>query len=515
MLQADRLALLLSLSFIVLSSSVSAQEALGERPRVILGVEDAVRLATTHNTSLRVSYYGHLIERTRIAEAEGAFEPVGFLGANYGTNEVTFPQIFPSGQFDAMGNPIFQQVVVTDSSVNANWNAGVRGLAPTGATWEARVSTDYRDREAGGLVDPSYTTTTSLSLSQPILRGAWLQYNQAATQQARFSENQSRQRFRADVVDTIFAVHEAYWDHVFSIQDLAVKRRSLEVAQRLLAINRIKVETGVFAPIEIVSAESGVASRVTDVIVAENQISETEDTLKRLVLPFRDLAEWNTEIVAKDGIDESVWSVPGLEECIEVAMSERPDLVEARVLLRSRELSVSVADNETLPKLDLNTSANFTGLQGTFGPSFADAYGETGAQSWDVGVSLEVPLGNKSARSRLARSRLERDQSLMSYRNTQLSAVEAVRRAWRDVQISEKTIGSRRKAAELKQEELKNEQIKLESKVSTNFQVLQVEEDLALRQSELIRSLVDYRKALARLAQAMGTSLDVAKWAKR
>ncbi len=477
-----------------------------------LGVEDAVRLATTHHSSLKVSFFNHLIDRTRIAEAEAAFEPVGFVSADGGVSEVSFPQIFPTGNINPDGTPEFFQTIVTDSSVTADWLAGARGLLPTGATWQLQVRTDYRDREAGGLVNPSFQTATTATFTQPILRGAWLQYNWASTRQAEFVEQQSRQRFRGDVLDTILQVHEAYWNYVFAIQDLKVKRRSLSVARELLDINRIKVETGVFAPIEITSAEAGVASRVTDVLVAENQVKETEDILKRLVLPFRGLGEWKTSIIPVDTVSETRWRIPDLDAAIQLALKERPELLEARIQLRSRDLSVAVADNETLPKLDIKGSANFTGLDATFEDSFLGGFGPTGAESWSVGMALEFPLGNKAARAKLSRSRLERDQALYSYRDLQLAAVADVRKAWRAVKISEKTIASRKKSAELKEEELRNERVKLESKVSTNFEVLRIEDDLAQRRSELIRTLADYRINLARLARAIGSSLDVLKW---
>ena len=100
----------------------------------------------------------------------------------------------------------------------------------------------------------------------------------------------------------------------------------------------------------------------------------------------------------------------------------------------------------------------------------------------------------------------------MSYRDLQLTAVEEVRKAYRDVRIAEKTTQSEKKAMELKREELKNEQIKLENKVSTNFQVLEIESDLAARKSDFLRALVKYRIALSALAKAMGSSQRVLKW---
>ena len=78
-------------------------------PKLRLGVGDAVRLVTLHNIDLRMSFYNHLVERTRISEAEARFEPSAFVNASGGVNEVAFPQIFPTGNFNADGSPEFSR----------------------------------------------------------------------------------------------------------------------------------------------------------------------------------------------------------------------------------------------------------------------------------------------------------------------------------------------------------------------------------------------------------------------
>ena len=514
------------IAWLLLISALAAQDEASDsgadastekpaRPHLHLDLRSAVRLATINNSDLKVAYYDHLIERTRIVEQEAVFEPVFFVGSSAGTNEVAFPQIFPTGNTNPDGSPEFFQTIVTDSSFFANWNGGVRGLVPTGGTFELRTNTDFVDRDSGGLINPSFRSTTSATFTQPILRNAWLQYNYAGVRQARYAESQSRQRYRLTVLNTIFSVHQAYWNYYFAIKDLEVKQRSLSLAERLLEINRVKVDTGVFARIEIAAARSGVANRVTDVLVAENLVQNTADDLRRLIMPFNDLEEWDTEITITDLPRDTQLVVPALQECLEIAFTERPDLIEARIALRSRALGVAVADNETLPKVDLTGSVSFTGLQDTFGDSFIDSYNQNSAESYSIGLTVEIPLGNKAARARLARSRLERDSAIHNYRNLKLIIVEAVREAYRRVDTSLKTVSSTKIAADLKQEELKNEQIKLENKSSTNFQVLQVQEDLALRESEEIQAVVTYRIALAELAAAVGSTIQSLKWPLR
>ncbi len=269
------------------NASTAAKPAVTKKTVLAIGVEEAVRLATTRNSALKVAYYNHLIDRTMVAEQEARFEPKLNLAANYGAREAIFPSLFPTGNVNPDGTPEFFQTIVTDSSDVGGFSAGVNGLFPTGATYSLQIGTSYQNNARGGLINPSFQTSTTVTFTQPILRNAWLLYNYADIRLARYAESQSRQRYRRDVLNTIHLVNQAYWDYVFSIKDLEVKKRSLEVARKLLDINRVKVETGVFAPIEIASAESGVATRVTDVLVAENAIEDNADLLLRLIMDFR------------------------------------------------------------------------------------------------------------------------------------------------------------------------------------------------------------------------------------
>ena len=100
----------------------------------------------------------------------------------------------------------------------------------------------------------------------------------------------------------------------------------------------------------------------------------------------------------------------------------------------------------------------------------------------------------------------------MQHRNLQVSATEAVRRAYRNVSISRRTIESRRKFAQLKTEELKNEEVRLDNRVSTAFQVLEVAKDLEEAESRLNRAIIDYRISLAELAAAMGSTSETLDW---
>lgn len=496
-----------------LAGQDSSQEP--QRRRLDLSLEDVSRLVAMNNSSLKAAFIEHLIQEAVVREAEAAFDAVAFGGVSGGVNESVFPAVFPTGQIGPNGEPIFFQAIVTDTTSLLNVNAGVRGLLPTGATWEFRLDTAMRNREEGGLLNPSYLTTGNLSFTQPILRNAWTQYNEAQILKAQHGEKMSRQRFKSAALGKVFEAHQAYWEFVYAIRDQQVRQASLGVAKKLLEINRVKVRTGASAPIEIVSAEAGVSLRETEVLVGANAIRDRADGLRRLILPLERLDDWDVAVVPTDDPDGFLIDLPPVAECIQDAMDQRPDLREAKLLLLDRAVDVAVADTEGMPKMDMTGSLNWLGIEGDFNRSLSQMIGENGATTWNIGVSVEFPLGNRAARARISRARLGRDQAIRSLKDLELTAIAEIRAAHRSVEIAARTISSREKTAELKAQELKNEQIKLEQRVSTNFQVLEIEKDLAESRSLVLRAAVDYRIALADLARSVGSTLSDQAWPVR
>ena len=85
------------------------------------------------------------------------------------------------------------------------------------------------------------------------------------------------------MLDTVYLVQEAYWNFVYAIENLAVKKQSLQLGRDLLAKNKKEVEFGQLAPLEILNAESVVAQREADLIQAEGLIARGEEVLKSLI----------------------------------------------------------------------------------------------------------------------------------------------------------------------------------------------------------------------------------------
>ena len=412
---------------------------------------------------------------------------------------------------------------------------------PTGGSYSFKLL-GFRNETNSAFsdVNPSYVSDWQISFTQPLFKNFGLDVNRTQLTVARNNQEISQVDFRQEVMNVISDVEKAYWDLSYWILDLEVKKQSLQLAEDLLRLNQTKVRVGTLAPIEITQAEAGVADREEGVILAQNEIGNAEDRLKQLMGPPSDPL-WAYTLLPSDDppFDESQ---PDLEDSLDRAMQERPDLDRARAERRSREVGYTFARNQTRMDLTLDASyganglagdqrglecqdpaGNPTGLPATpigcplpnqivsvitdvtdMGDSLKQAR-DRDADSWRVGLTLTVPLGNRDAESRYVVARLELERAEIDLKRVEQQATLEVRRAVREIETGIKRVKVARVNNRLQREKLEAEQKKFENGISTSFNVLEFQEDLAQAQSRGILALVDYNKARVELERVMGT----------
>jgi outer membrane protein TolC len=397
---------------------------------------------------------------------------------------------------------------------------------PTGGRYRF-VLRSLRDESTNQFltVNPVYQSEWFIEYTQPLLknfgRGAAL----ARLEVARNNHQISESDFRQTVLDVIAGVEKAYWDLTFRILDLEVKKQSLDLARDLLRLNRTKVQVGTLAPIEITQAEAGVADREEAVIVAQNEIRNAEDRLKRLLGPHDDPI-WGLPLrpVEEPPFDETL---PDLDRSLGQAMEHRPDLEKARRRLASREAELGLARSQRLLGLDFQVSYGARGLAGDCDPvlgpcvtpegieyDFNDSLGLSDALSqarardadnWWAGLTLSVPLGNRDGRSRYLAARLAREQADIEIRLLAQTATVEVRQAVRQIETDIKRVKAARVNSRLQREKLEAEQKKFENGISTSFNVLEFQEDLAQARSRENLAVVDYNRSRVELERVIGT----------
>ncbi len=500
---------------------------------MLLSLREATAFALQENLSIQIAGLNPRIREAQVTEEKGIFDVnarAAFTASDsqlltesssyrafpeVGKREVTVQEVVVENGLPAV-RPRTETLALAgqEDTQNAALSMGISQLTPYGGTYEIEISERYEDtnrRVFDNLDIPSnkvdfYTTELELKLSQPLLKdfGSTVTQNQILIARNNFSISQ--EDFRQQIIIVTSSVQQTYWELVFRRQDLEVRHQQLELNQKLLGQIRKQVEVGVLAPIEVLQAETDIARTKERIIVTENAMRDAEDRLKR-VMNFSLTSELaDVELLPTDAPAYIVSTIVQTEQNRQ-ALQHRPDLAQAKIALENQNITLVFNKNQALPTLNLEGSFRANGIDDAFGDSIGqidlvDRY------RWEVGLVFRYPLSNRQARGRLQQSRLAVRQQMLRIKNLEEDVVAEVRAAVRDVRTNAQRVRATRTASRLAQKQLDAEEKKLRVGLSTVFNVLDFQEDLAVERSNEINALTEYMQALIRLEAAKGTLLD-------
>lgn len=474
----------------------------GDMNFISLSLKDSIVYALRNNFDIEISKLNSKGTDYDITKERSRFDPILKLAGNIQNSETPSSNILQLGSDTAT---VISPFVMKGNTADAM----IQSLLPTGAT----VSLDYNifrsfiDPSPFQLLNPSYTNFIDARITQPLLKGAGWFYNRSPIYIARNNKKISLSQFKSKAMEVSNAVQEAYWNLVKAIEDLRVAKKSKERAEDLLKKNKIEVETGTLAPIEIIDAEAGVASRVEAILSAENAIKDKEDELKRIM----NLA--NKETLSDASVipvDKPVFEPQKVElkETIRIAMEKRPELTELQLSTENAGIQTRRRKNELYPQLDFAGGIRYTGL----GSEVSEANDSTFSEAYQgefLGLTLSIPIGNRSARSEYNKSKLNERQATINVRKKELDIVVEARAAARQVMTNIERVNATEKSRELSQKRLEVEEKKYEVGRSTSLEILRAQEALATAEGNGTKAIIDYQISLGNLEKAKGTILDV------
>jgi len=478
-------------------------------------LKDIIERTLRSNISIAVQEYQSKIRNQEITEQDAVFDHnlTGEFNAN-GTrrqNAQTFS--FPN----------------VSNDLNHLWNFGVRKKFVTGTeysvTYEAQR--DTTNSLFRGL-NPQYSSELILKITQPLLKGFGIDNNKKDIYIANNNLDISDYEFTNKVIDIISDAEIVYWDLVFSIDDLKVKKQSIDRALEFERRIKAQVDVGTLAPLEILQAKSEVASREESVLDAEKSIKDNEDKLKNIInIPF-DSLDGNKNISPVDRPKFLISQPVNLNESVNTALAQRPDYLIKKKELDNKKILVKYNKNQLYPALDLVGSFGLNGISGNalllepFGGGGALSRSEFGGnfgqgvknmfdpdyRTWEMGFTVEYPLGNRAAKSRLSASKLEVSQLLLDIKDKERNIIVEVREAVRQINTAIKRVHAARVSKKLAEEKLSAEEKKFEVGLSTSFQVLEFQTDLAEEQTKELKAIIDYNKAHISLRKALASTLN-------
>ena len=482
-----------------LAVALSATAAVAQDQTVELSLNECLTMALEHNLELVSARYNPQLAETDVTAQQGFFD-VG-LEASVTHNESLR---VPRADFDL------------SESNSDRMSVGVAQELEFGADYSVSFDTTELVRQGQLVSESSISSGLNLGFNLPLLKGFG---SSVATEQLVLAQNAAKVsrydlRTRAELI--IEQVEGAYWNVVAARRALEIEQLSLKRAEELLDLNRRKVEVGSLAPIEITQAEAGVASQEENVIVAETTMLDAEDELRRLMgVPEQD-PMWEKSIINLDVPAFRVHEVD-LAQTLSTAMRERSELFSLRQTMRDRELSEKVARRQMRNSLDLNASYSPQGSSPeldpfTFLPVTTANFGDAASAifdgdeyTWQLGLTYRATFGNKTAKSNFARSRISREQAEVNLADQEQTIRVEVRRAVRAVESGMKRVEAAQANVILQRRKLDAEQKKYENGMSTSFEVLTFQSDLATAELAEVRARLDYIKALAAIERVKGT----------
>ncbi len=385
-------------------------------------------------------------------------------------------------------------------------------------------------------LSPNLTSGFKAQVTQHLLQGFGFAPNTRFIQIAKNNREISDVAFRLQIITTVDQIENMYWDLVYAYENVRVQKEQLAFAQKTLSDNKKQVEIGTLAPIEVVRAQSTVATNQQTLTVAETNLQLEQLLVKNAI--SRTLVD--PVLADADVIPTSTMELPAQEpvvptqDLVNDALAHRTELSLARINLTNTDISNKAIRNALLPSLDAFAYYSGNGLGGsqngnyiclvdptnglcppTYVPVPTVSYGATlnqlvnsTAPDKGLGLQLTIPLRNRAAQATQVRSEFEYRQAQLRIQQIENQVRIEVRNAQFGVQQNRASVASAQAAVDLARQSLDSEQKKYALGASTTTLVLQNEAALTQSESTLVSAKALYEKAEVELDRAVGLLLD-------
>jgi outer membrane protein len=397
----------------------------------------------------------------------------------------------------------------------SSWSGGISKRMWRGGGNYAINWTNNRDTTSAtnSNCSPCFSSGLDGSFTQPMLRNFRIDNTRAQIRTNEISQDIAEINLSAQEVSILAQVRNAYWELVYAREAVVAAQGSLELAQKLVADNRARVEIGTMAPIDVVQAQAEEANRRQQLVTAQATLRNNELALKRLIVGGTDDELWRATIVPVDRPTMTAQPID-LEAAVRTALSQRTDLAVTKKNLESTDITLRTFENETKPALDVVGTMRLSGragvgrsiqdvITGQLIPapsgSYLDALRHIStfeAPRWDFRLNFSYPLGTSAAKANVARQRLLRGQTEASLKAVELQIATEVTGAALAVRNSLEAMQAAQVSRELSEQRLNAVQSKFEVGMATNYEVVQAQRDLNDARNSELRAQLNYQRAI-------------------
>jgi len=497
----------LLLAVLLIGGAVFAQD----KEVQAMTLDEVIDQALKNNLDLQIEMTNPQIYRAMWSKSTAIFDPVLNLSLNSGENNSPSSSALTGADIETTKNSAF--------------TVGLAQKLPTGGTLDVTLRGNrFETNSRYSSYNPRYNSMLTFNLTQPLLKNFGIGTTRKNIRIAKNNRDISIFALKQQVIDLIYQTEEAYWNLVYSHQNLEVKEKSLQLAKDLLKQNETQVRVGVSAPMDILTAQAEVAARESETLQAQSQIQTYEENLRRIL----NISQLPAAIVPQD----KPLFVPlsaDLNQFLLEALEKRPDIEQVRLNLENNNINVRYFRNQLLPDLQLTATYYTSGLSGNqiiwdgnpllpsskiidiieggFNDSLSESLKNT-YRNFSFGLQLSIPVLNTSARADMAQARLNLKQSVLQLKKIESTIYSEVKQIVMDLGTNLKIVEANRISKQLAEQKLSAEQKKLAVGLSTNYLVLQYQRDFSNALIAELKSLIDYNLALSRVNKVLGSTLE-------
>ena len=481
-----------------------------EIPSGAVTLEQCIQLALENNLSLRITNYQPRLAALNLRGAYGAYDPRFSLGGTDSFRESKGRQ-----------NPL-EFTIPSSETDSFRHNIGLNGVTPFGTRYSIGLnSSETTGRDSRDFPFGSYGTGFSASITQPLLRGAWIDGTRMNIKLQKQQVESSSLTVIRQITQTVSSVELAYYALIASRENVKVAEETLALTEQNFSNQKRRAEVGTLAKSQLPQLEAELYSQKASLLSVQNNYADSVNTLKRLLTD--DFGAAQAAELLPVGELNPVQTVFSRNDSWDKALNQRPEILQSQISLENTDIRLRYNKNQLYPQLDLRATYGLSGSDSAVvkfmdktpfvesSASFNNAFRDVRRgdyPNYSIGLQFSIPIPNRSARASYETAQEQKEQAVLQHKELEQSIMVEIDRLIRDAEYRFEQITVSRQARLSSELALQNETKRYNEGAIENYQVLQAQRDLTNRRYSEINAKVQYLTALSRLAQAEGSTLE-------
>jgi len=483
--------------FVLAALTLSALAQTNAPRTQALSLQDCIQRALEKNLDLQIARYNVPLATLNLQGSYSGWDPTfSIRGVHHYEMD--------SGIFNSQTGTL-----EAGRTYNMNeFNSSLAGVSPWGLNYSLSgdINESYGVAGSPSIPFDNSSGQANITLLQPLLKNFWIDQTRLNISVAKNRVKYSEQGLRLQLMQTATSVEDAYYDLIYDRENVIVQQKAVQLAEQLVVENKKRVEVGAMAPLDEQQAESQAATTEAALIAARSALAVQDHTLKQLISD--EYSRWAGLVIEPTGTLEAPRQFFNLQDSWSKGLSQRPDLLQAKLDVQRQGVVIKYNLNQLFPELDLVGSyGHNAGGYSEFSQSL-NQLGNGSLPFYTYGAQLSMPIANIGARANYRSSKVTLDQLLLTLKKLEQSVMVEIDNDIQMAQSSYEQVAATRKATAYAAAALDAEQKKLDNGKSTTYTVLQMQRDLTTARGNEIQALDNYNKALAQLSLDEGTTLQ-------